>query len=336
MDEAAERGADAIVEGTLRWSFLAPDDLEELAALREAIDYFEDPVDHRDQDAIVSDYQRDIALDGYLATVGRDRGGSIVAYAWIHPSVSPGLNGHLWLDMGVHPAARHRAIGRRLITWCITRAEEWQARRDPDAPPLWLGYLVDEKFGGLRAALAEQGFTPQRWLFDAHRAFDDEPLPLAPDVAGVRLERYRADLSEPVRLAHNSVFGVLPGAQPYTRPEWEWALGETHLHPEWSWVAREEGGLVVGYALNTVYPDDDGNTASEGWTALFGVRRPWRRQGIGTALIGASMGSFHAAGLDGAGLGIDTENPRAAERLMEHFGFAADDRVVLYARGATS
>ena len=335
MDELRSN-ADAVVEGSLQWAFMRREDIPELAALREAIDYFEDPIEHRDQETIARDYDRDVNLDGFLATVGRDSGGSVVAYGWIHPSVAPELAGHLWLETGTHPAARHRGVGRRLIAWCVSRAEEWHAAQGPGVPPLWLGYLVDEKFEGLRAALAEQGFTPQRWYFDAHLRFADQPeTPAVPSIPGVRLVNYSADLSEPVRLAHNTVFGVLPGARPYTQADWEWSLGETGERPDLSWVALSAAdGSVVGYALNTLYGPDGEDGGSEGWTTRFGVRHPWRHRGIGMALIAASVQSFRQAGLDGAGLGIDTEDPVSATRLLERCGFASQERVVLYARGA--
>jgi len=328
--------ADAVVEGTLAWSFLGPGDLNELAGLREAIDYFDDPVEPRELNTIARDYHRDVAMDGYLATVGRDKGGTIVAYAWIHPAVTASLAGHLWLETGVHPAARHRKIGRRLIEWAVRRAQEWRDRKGPDAPTLWLGYLVDEKFTGLCDALAAEGFRPQRWYFDAHVQFDEGPLPPVPSIPGVRLVHYDRTLSEGVRLAHNAVFSVLPGASRFTRAEWEWSLGETGDRPDLSWVAvSQDDGLVVGYAMNTAYTGAGPTDASEGWTARFGVREPWRCRGIGTALILASMHSFHDAGLDGAGLGVDTSVPEATGRLLDRCGFQSQERVVLYARSDT-
>jgi len=326
--------ADAVVEGTLAWSFLTADDLTELAGLREAIDYFDDPVEPRELDTMARDFQRDSKLDGYLATVGRDKGGTIIAYAWIHPAVSSNLSGHLYLETGVHPAARHRQIGRRLIEWAVHRAQDWHDAKGEGAPPLWLGYLVDEKFTGLCAALVREGFVPQRWYFDAHARFGDHPLPPVPDIPGVRLVHYDASLSEPVRLAHNAVFGVLPGASEFSRADWEWSLGETGDRPEWSWVALpQDGDMVLGYAMNTAYVGEGPEGESEGWTARFGVRQAWRMRGIGTALILASMHSFRDAGLDGAGLGVDTGVPEATGRLLDRCGFESQERVVLYARG---
>ena len=327
MDDVVSN-ADAVVEGSLKWSFLTGDDLPELADLREAIDYFDDPIEYRDLASLRRDFERDVHLDGFLATVGRDRGGTVVAYAWIHPSVSPELRGHLWLDVGVHPAARHRRIGRRLIDWCVNRAGEWHDRASGDEP-LWLGYLVDEKFVGLRGALGEAGFTPQRWYFDAHLRFEEHEVPAPPAVPGVRLVHYDPTFSEPVRLAHNAIHGVLPGAKPYTRADWEWSLGETGERPEWSWVALGPDDVVVGYALNTMYADDG---SAEGWTTRLGVLKPWRHRGIGLALIISSMHSFRDAGLDGAGLGVDTGDPDSATRLLDRCGFAIQDRVVLCVR----
>lgn len=334
--------SDALVEGSLEWSFLTEDDLHQVAELRSALEYVDDPIEHRDLPSLVRDYHRDIVNGAFTAVVGRDRGGTIVAYAWNHPSEAAELFTHVSLDTGVHPAWRHRKIGHRLVQWSVAAAQRWhESLTDPSTPPLWIGYRLDEKFAGLGRALREEGFVAKRWFFDMHRLFDGSDLPELVPPDGVRIERYEPWMSELVRAAANEAFGSMPGARAVRQAEWEWSMGELLGSQTPSFVAfaehdnpshpRPDHGLVVGYAINTAYAAQYGEYGSEGWTARFGVCPAWRGNGVGTALIIASTHGFAEFGLDGAGLGVDTVDPEGAERLLLKCGFVSEDRMVLYA-----
>ena len=51
-----------------------------------------------------------------------------------------------------------------------------------------------------------------------------------------------------------------------------------------------------------------------------GVRKPWRRRGLGRALLLQAFGELHARGERRVGLGVDSENPSQATRLYESVG----------------
>ncbi len=52
----------------------------------------------------------------------------------------------------------------------------------------------------------------------------------------------------------------------------------------------------------------------------LGVRRQWRKRGIGLALLRHSFGEFYRRGKRMAGLGVDAENLTGALRLYENAG----------------
>jgi ribosomal protein S18 acetylase RimI-like enzyme len=58
-----------------------------------------------------------------------------------------------------------------------------------------------------------------------------------------------------------------------------------------------------------------------GWIGSLGTRRAWRKRGLASALLVASMRAFQAAGLEYAGLAVDAENPTGALGLYESLGF---------------
>ena len=124
---SAPNWVDAVVEGSLEWSFLNFADLPALAELREAIEYFDDPIEHIGYTELVEKFHRPQAHPERNAVVGRDKGGTIVAYAWNLPSQPDDPNPQVWIDMGVHPAWRHKQIRHRLLDWSLERAQSWYA-----------------------------------------------------------------------------------------------------------------------------------------------------------------------------------------------------------------
>jgi len=57
-----------------------------------------------------------------------------------------------------------------------------------------------------------------------------------------------------------------------------------------------------------------------GWIEALGVRRAWRRHGIGRALLQHSFRELYDRGARCVGLGVDTQNPSGATRLYERAG----------------
>lgn len=327
---------DAIVEASLNWRYVTEDDLEPLAELMAALEYFDDPIERRDLDDLLADWA---ANSSPTAVVGRDKGDTVVAYAWNRESILEPGQPQVWLSTGVHPSWRHRRIGRKLLAWSIEAAMAWHADSEYADAPLWLGYLVDEKFTGLRASVQEFEFAPQRYFYDMHRALGDVELPAVKEPDGVRAVPYEPSMSEDIRALHNEVVSAMAGARRVGREEWEQSLAVPEERSDLSWVAvvdepgHEGHGSYVGYALNCEIRDWVGRREfREGWTERLGVCPGWWGMGVGIALLTASMNSFARVGFDSAGLGADTDDAEDGERLRQACGYEMADQVILYGR----
>ncbi|NLA28994.1 MAG: GNAT family N-acetyltransferase, partial [Propionibacterium sp.] len=269
------------------------------------------------------------------AVVGRDRGGTIVAYGWNHITPPGDLLPHAWMEIGVHPAWRHHKIGLKLVGWLIDRARAWHAHlreTRPQLGPLWVGCAADE---GSRVAadLEENGLlAPQRWFCDAHRSLTDEPLPLVVPPPGIELRRFDRAWSEKARLAHNTAFAVRHGSHDVSPEAWEVSLERPDSRPDWSWIAvqteKPDTG-VVGYALNSEIIERQSGWR-EGWTERIGVIPAFQRQGLAHALLAASMQTFVDHGCVLAGIGIDTDDLAKSESLFVGMGYRFEDKVVLF------
>jgi ribosomal protein S18 acetylase RimI-like enzyme len=62
------------------------------------------------------------------------------------------------------------------------------------------------------------------------------------------------------------------------------------------------------------------------------VRRPWRRRGLGEALLLRALGQFYERGERVVQLGVDAENPSGATRLYERVGMTVGFEAVIYAK----
>ena len=219
-----------------------------------------------------------------------------------------------------HPAHRGLGIGSDILAWALARADEILADQPAEL------VRVVEAFKEVRrvdaVALHEAaGFRPARWYFDMRRDLR-EPLPDMPDLGGLRLEPYVSALAERVRLAHNEAFADHWGSEPVTPEIWRREfVGDPFFRPGLSFVAFD-GDEIAGYTVNYVVESDwEATGVREGWVGQLGVRRPWRKRGLATALLVRSMDAFLAVDLEAATLGVDAENPTGALGVYERVGF---------------
>lgn len=335
---------DCLVEGVLNWSHLARTDLAGVLELREAIDYLDDVPQEIDLEHLVHRYDHALADPSADAVVGRDLAGTIVAYGWnVLQRPASGVP-QVWLDGGVHPGWRHQGIGSHLVAWQLARAEEWLRETlagEAGVDTLWVGASVDERVRARGQVLAEAGFAPEHWYHDLRAplgAVEAHAVPVAVEtpLGRVGIEPFGAHVAEEARLLHNEVL-TGPRARsdghsdtPATSEEWQQFLRRPVARPQWSWVAVADGH-VVGYVLNSLYVAD-AHSPREGWTDRLGVAYSWRGQGVGAALLRASQHSFAAAGLDDAGVAVDTDDPERDLGAFHASGYVSVETVALYSR----
>jgi mycothiol synthase len=78
-----------------------------------------------------------------------------------------------------------------------------------------------------------------------------------------------------------------------------------------------DGNQVAGINLCLPHSFDD---PEMGWVGTLGVRREYRKHGLGLALLRHSFNEFHRRGLRKVGLGVDAQNLTGALRLYENAG----------------
>jgi ribosomal protein S18 acetylase RimI-like enzyme len=93
------------------------------------------------------------------------------------------------------------------------------------------------------------------------------------------------------------------------------------------WFVARNADEVVGVLRG------DPKRWSCGWVGMIGVREPWRRRGVGKALLLQAFQAFYDRGERCVGLGVDTQNPTGATRLYEQLGMRVAAETITYAKG---
>ena len=111
--------------------------------------------------------------------------------------------------------------------------------------------------------------------------------------------------------------------------EWRsWTVDRDDFDPELYKLA-EDGGELAGLSMNQWHWSGD---PAFGWVGVLGVRKPWRKRGLGRALLLHSFGDFRDRGAARVGLGVDAENTTGAVRLYESAGMHVVRRMDTYER----
>jgi mycothiol synthase len=142
-----------------------------------------------------------------------------------------------------------------------------------------------------------------------------EELPPAPTwPAGITVRTFTPGMEHAVFEADEEAFQDHWGHIPGRFEEWErWTLKREGFDPS-LWFLAMDGDEVAGFSLCK-----DEKEAG-GWVHVLGVRRPWRRKGVGLALLHHAFGEFYRRGIGNVYLGVDSQNLTGATRLYERAG----------------
>lgn len=235
------------------------------------------------------------------------------------------------LDGTVHPDRRGEGIGTSVLRWQEQRGLQHLAESDEYLPG-WLAGFAEEHAVWTTDLFHHNGFESVRWWHELVRDLG-QPIPEIGLSAGVRIETFGDEWSEPTRDAHNEAFRDHWGSQPETREDWEsdHRLGTFRADLSFVAVARDAAGhdTVVAYLLSDVNEEEwDANGGSFGFIHLLGVRRDWRGRKLAQALLTHAMRAYKNEGFGRAILEVDADSPTGAVALYEGLGFAEANRSV--------
>jgi mycothiol synthase len=274
-----------------------------------------------------TDWQNPIVDLAHDTRVVLEREGRVVGYADVWDQ-APHVR--IYSLARVHPQYRGRGIGTMLCRWV-----EERVRRSEDAAPigsrivLMQGTLATDSIA--QELLRTMSFRLVRYFYRMLIEMDGPP-PLPQLADGIEIRPFirhqeEAAVIHAVRDAFKDHWGYVDAPfEDELEESLHWMENDRHFDPSLWFVAmdRDEiAGVSLCYPKRVEDPD-------MGWVSTLGVRRAWRRQGLGLALLRHSFGEFYRRGKHKVGLGVDAESLTGATRLYERAGMHVHRQYATY------
>jgi mycothiol synthase len=246
--------------------------------------------------------------------------GAIAGYAYLRDRQ------HVRLDVEgyVHPDHYGNGIGTTLIALSEERAEAHLPLAPADARVVLHNWISGSN-PDASALLERKGYAPVRYFLRMETDLDERVHPTEwPDGISVRTsEASDADARTFYSISEEAMSDHW-GHVPVAFEDWKRRRMGGTFDPS-LWFLASEGTEAAGFALCSV-------AGEIGWLDTLGVRRHWRRRGLGMALLRHAMSEFHGRGLKRMALGVDTDNPTGATRLYERAGMHVAQQHVTFGK----
>jgi mycothiol synthase len=235
-----------------------------------------------------------------------------------------------WIWGRVHPQWKGRGIGSAMLTWAFNTCYRALARLPEDvrlapqvAAPAHHTPSI-ELFEGAGMRLCRYTW---RMLTDLKTPV---PEPQWPQGIQIRTLRYPEDLEQIYRVqeeAFQEHWGYIrrPFEEGFQR--WRTNVFDTvKLKPE-LWFVAVEGERIVGF-INSQERHDV--VAEMGYIPTLAVLKPFRRRGLGQALLQHAFQALQERGVQRVGLDVDAKNKTGANRLYQRVGMQVDQEIMHY------
>ena len=283
-----------------RWSrsVIGRDELIDLDALREDL---KSPGFNIEEDTRLI-----FAANGKMA-------GYIEAWTIAKPPVHP------WIWGRVDPDYEGKGLG----TWLLHWAERHVLRVLPDVP---VELRFAPRVGTYREAQKPKKLFEKMGYRHVRSSYQmliemDAPVPEPEFPDGITLRTYHPEVDaaavyQAQRDSFRDHFGYVeePFEEGLKRFKHFWENDSSD--PTLLFIAMD-GDQIAGINLCRPQGFDD---VDMGWVGTLGVCRPWRKRGIGLALLRHSFNEFYRRGKRKVGLGVDAQNLTGALRLYENAG----------------
>lgn len=244
--------------------------------------------------------------------------GKLVGMAEIFKFQNPPVRPYLWLV--ILPGEEHSGVGDYLLKW----GELIAMKVIP---------LVEEKARVSMITHNVSGYPPLQKLLEGYRmqlmrhSFqmrieleEAPPDPIWPDGIHVGGFDETEDLEAVYRAneeAFRDHFGAMREAFEAGFARFKHHMLSDEGYDPSLWFIARDGDEIAGVSLCRKFSLED---KEMGWVVELSVRRPWRRRGLGLALLQHSFVEYYRRGFRRVGLGVDASSLTGATRLYDRAG----------------
>lgn len=259
--------------------------------------------------------------DNRLNTMAWFNGQEPIAYAEFYDLIKPTIRMNGWFR--IHPDYENdNDLYENMLDWFEKRARQ-NLPTVPEGVRVVLHQGVYSTHTTAITQLEKAGYQHVRSYYKMIIDLtDDIPEPVWPEGITIRALT-EGDVETLYKLiqvqqeAFKDHWGFVPDKIEAAVARWKHWLANDPLTDITCLYMVEEGTQPVASLFNWPRTSDD---PRKGWIGSLGVLRPWRKHGLGRALLLHSFQEFKKRGLLRAGLGVDASNLTGALRLYEKAG----------------
>ena len=246
-----------------------------------------------------------------------DRQNKLVGYCEAWTNASPPVHPFIWGAVDVN--YQNRGIGTHMLAWAEDRARQVLDKIPADIRVAPIAGFPNN-IASAKTLLEDNGWVYLRSNYTM--LIDMDSAPTAAEVPGdLVIRTYQPELAETICRTFDESFRDHFGHvdQPFESifDRFQKNMIGDPLFDGSLWFLAMDGEEMAGVCLCRKEAWDD---PESGYVNILGVLRPWRKQGLGLALLRHAFGEFHRRGYRKVCLGVDAFNITGALRLYEKAG----------------
>ena len=224
----------------------------------------------------------------------------------------------------VSESERGQGIGSAFHAWIVPRAQQAIAKA-PEGTRVTVEQSVFGKDESAQRFLSQHGYQQTRHFWKMTVELEGSlSTPIWPEGIVVQTVDLREDLERPLRALNEAFrdhYGHVDGDFEERLERQRHNLeNDPDYSPELSFLAMD-GDRIAGVCMCS---PQSGMDTSVGYVSSLGVLPPWRKCGLGLALLHHAFGVFKQKSKVGAALHVDAQSLTGATRLYEKAGMHVD------------
>ena len=247
----------------------------------------------------------------------------------------PGPEGtQIQVVLTVHPDHREGDLPNALLKFVEERSAAWQQETGQTAR---LSVSAQSQPPFYSDLYSRNGFQIVRWFLELGRDLT-QPIPefAPPPAVAIRaMENLEQDIPAFYKAFDESFRDHFNPIQ-LTLEQTQHLVNSPGFRADLTLLAFGADNDPAGVCASQIRTNYNAqNQTSEGMVNMLGVRRPYRKIGLGRALLIRGLELLREAGMTTAVLYVDAESPTGATRLYESVGFSERKRSMVFEKPLT-
>jgi len=285
-------------------------------------------VDDSDLDELINDWTAPGVVLDEITRVVEDSQGNIIGYIDVYDLTEPHVIKYVW---GVlHPDYWDDELYQDMLAWAEDCARG-RVSLAPDGIRVVINHGTPSKDRRRNAALEVYGYQLVRNYYRMMIEFDRAPqkpiVPKGVTIVPIDLENELEDALIAMEEGFRDHWGYVERSLDELLKLWQHHLENSKDFDPSLWFLAKAGEQIVGNCRCRAKMAEDPDMA---WVNQLAVIKPFRRQGLGKALLLTAFNEFYQRGKKRVGLGVDASSLTNATKLYKKAGMRATQQYDTY------